>query len=261
MIDEFRPHLWIVAQDFDSSLLHLRFLPRRGLVFLRRQLLTGRGLVFLDDLLGNLVIIGYGSCARAMPVGSSTDTKANREKRRIIAVSFLMRLPPPRSLLAHGLWPRPRPSQARGVPRRLGPRRPPVTPRPGRASVSWSMAGRYTTLSVQDHPPSVQIGGYGITEAFKDRSSYNGGRFYDPGARGDHLFDLGPCHGHLLSLSQRRPPGLKRIDNKITRLVGLPKVIWSWPRASSHHPTGDGRTFQLGEGWHSSENPVCFWNS
>src|SRR5215475_75329 len=45
-------------------------------------------------------MIGYDSCARARPTGSSTDTKASRYKRRIIPVSFLTRFPPQRFLLA-----------------------------------------------------------------------------------------------------------------------------------------------------------------
>src|SRR5262245_42065118 len=45
-------------------------------------------------------MIGYDSCARARPAGNSTDTKASRYKRLIIAVSFLTRLPPQRFLLA-----------------------------------------------------------------------------------------------------------------------------------------------------------------
>src|SRR5215475_391048 len=45
-------------------------------------------------------MMGYDSCARARPMGSSTDTKASRYKRRIIPVSFLTRFPPQRFLLA-----------------------------------------------------------------------------------------------------------------------------------------------------------------
>ena len=55
-----------------------------------------------------------------------------------------------------------------------------------------SVVGRYTILSVQDHSPSVQMGTHGITEAFKDCSSYSGWRFYTPGAGGDHLMPLRP---------------------------------------------------------------------
>src|SRR5262245_18679888 len=57
-------------------------------------------------------MIGNDSCALAIPTCSSTDTNANREKRRIIAVSFLTRLPPPRFLLVHGLRSSPRPLYA-----------------------------------------------------------------------------------------------------------------------------------------------------
>ena len=61
-------------------------------------------------------------------------------------------------------------------------------------------------------------------------------------------------------------------------LVGVPLLgSCPWSVRINHHPpervayrlapraggvaSGDtGRRFQSGEGWHSSENPVCFWN-
>src|SRR4029450_5127399 len=48
-----------------------------------------------------------GYCAPTMPTKSSKGTRANREKRRIITVSFLTRFPPQRSLLEHGILPSP----------------------------------------------------------------------------------------------------------------------------------------------------------
>src|SRR5262249_53416031 len=52
-VEEFCPHLRIGPQELQRALLDLRLLPGRGLFFLLRQLLTGRGLVFLDDFLGD----------------------------------------------------------------------------------------------------------------------------------------------------------------------------------------------------------------
>src|SRR5262245_18431269 len=54
-VEELGPHLWIVAQDLYGALLDLRPGPCPGLAFLLRQLLTGRGLVMLNDFLGDLL--------------------------------------------------------------------------------------------------------------------------------------------------------------------------------------------------------------
>src|SRR5215471_4022376 len=54
-VEELRPHLWIAPQELDSALLYLRSWPGPGLAFLLGQLLTGRGLVRLDDFLGHLL--------------------------------------------------------------------------------------------------------------------------------------------------------------------------------------------------------------
>jgi len=40
-------------QCLHGALLHLRLLPRRGVHFLLSQFLAGRGLVFLDNLVGD----------------------------------------------------------------------------------------------------------------------------------------------------------------------------------------------------------------
>ena len=57
-------------------------------------------------------------------------------------------------------------------------------------------------------------------------------------------FDLQPCHGHLLGLIQRRPPGLKRIDDEITRLVGTAKGDVELATIFLHNPTGNVLFFQ-----------------
>src|SRR6266481_2988247 len=54
-VDEGGAHLRIVSQHLQRLLLHLRLLPRRGLAFLLGQGLAGRGLVRLDDFLGDLL--------------------------------------------------------------------------------------------------------------------------------------------------------------------------------------------------------------
>src|SRR5215831_4675985 len=54
-VEELRPHLWIAPQELYGALLYLRPGPCPGLAFLLGQLLTGRGLVMLDDFLGDLL--------------------------------------------------------------------------------------------------------------------------------------------------------------------------------------------------------------
>ena len=49
-------------------------------------------------------------------------------------------------------------------------------------------------------------------------------------------FDLQPCQGPLLRFLQRRPPGLKRIDDEVTRLVGAAKGQAQLPVIFSHDP-------------------------
>src|SRR5262245_33715020 len=162
-------------------------------------------------------IIGNDSCALARPMGSHKATKANREARLIIAVSFLTRRSPQRSLLEHGTlrfhgastlartrlmkatsssseWKcvtcpettcSTRPSQANGASGGWARNHITNARLVGSGSGSWGiddllqapgqaghcrvvrgMPGRYTTRTVQDHRPSVQMWGRGVTEAF-----------------------------------------------------------------------------------------------